>query len=44
VDVFESDTSEVEPFLKEMGDKMAYRVALDAVPDGGEPDWSKYGW
>lgn len=34
VDAFEQDTSEVEPFLKEMGDKMDYRVALDDVPDG----------
>jgi thiol-disulfide isomerase/thioredoxin len=41
VDVFENDISEVEPFLKEMGDKMSYRVALDAVPEGGEPNEGK---
>jgi thiol-disulfide isomerase/thioredoxin len=34
VSVFENDQSEVEPFVKEMGDKMDYRVALDAVPAG----------
>lgn len=37
VDVFESDIDEVEPFLKEMGDKMAYNVALDSVPKDGDP-------
>jgi len=35
VSVFENDQSKVEPFVKEMGDKMAYRVAMDEVPDGG---------
>jgi thiol-disulfide isomerase/thioredoxin len=34
VSVFENDQGAVEPFVKEMGDKMDYRVALDAVPDG----------
>lgn len=34
VDVWEQDTSEVEPFLKEMGDKMDYNVALDDAPSG----------
>jgi thiol-disulfide isomerase/thioredoxin len=34
VDAFEPDTDAVEPFLKEMGDKMDYRVALDDVPEG----------
>src|SRR5579885_2983131 len=34
VSVFESDQSAVEPFVKEMGDRMDYRVALDAVPEG----------
>ena len=28
-DVFERDESKVEPFVKEMGEKMTYRVALD---------------
>jgi thiol-disulfide isomerase/thioredoxin len=37
VDVWERDTSEVEPFLKEMGDKMDYAVALDDVPEGADP-------
>jgi len=35
VSVFENDQAKVEPFVKEMGDKMAYRVAMDEVPDGG---------
>ncbi|GIW87581.1 MAG: redoxin domain protein [Isosphaeraceae bacterium] len=35
VSVFEDDPAGVEPFVKEMGDKMGYRVALDKVPDGG---------
>jgi thiol-disulfide isomerase/thioredoxin len=34
--VWERDITKVEPFLKEMGDKMTYRVALDDVPDGQE--------
>jgi tetratricopeptide (TPR) repeat protein len=34
VSVFENDPSAVEPFVKEMGDKMDYRVALDAVAEG----------
>jgi thiol-disulfide isomerase/thioredoxin len=34
VSVFENDQSLVEPFVKEMGDKMDYRVALDSVPEG----------
>jgi thiol-disulfide isomerase/thioredoxin len=29
VDVWEEEESKVEPFVKEMGDKMTYRVALD---------------
>ena len=28
--VWENDTSKVEPFMKKMGDKMTYRVALDS--------------
>jgi len=34
VSVFENDPSGVKPFVKEMGDKMDYRVAMDAVPEG----------
>ena len=36
VDVWERDTKLVAPFLKEMGDKMDYSVALDSIPAGGE--------
>ena len=38
VDVWERDTSLVKPFVDEMGDKMAYSVALDAVPEKGDPN------
>lgn len=34
VSVFEDDPSGVAPFVKEMGDKMGYRVAVDKVADG----------
>jgi thiol-disulfide isomerase/thioredoxin len=34
VDIFEDDTSGVQPFVDQMGDKMDYSVALDSVPDG----------
>ena len=34
VSVFENDPAAVEPFVKEMGDKMAYRVAMDDVAEG----------
>jgi thiol-disulfide isomerase/thioredoxin len=37
VDVWERDLSKVEPFLKEMGDKMDYTVVLDDVP-GKDPN------
>jgi thiol-disulfide isomerase/thioredoxin len=37
VSVFEQDQSGVEPFVKEMGDKMDYRVAVDAVPADKDP-------
>jgi thiol-disulfide isomerase/thioredoxin len=37
VSVYEQDQSAVEPFVKEMGEKMAYRVAMDAVPTGKDP-------
>ncbi len=38
VDVWEHDTKLVQPFLDEMGDKMDYNVALDTVPEGGNPN------
>jgi thiol-disulfide isomerase/thioredoxin len=31
--VWENDTAKVEPFIKKMGDKMTYRVALDSMED-----------
>jgi len=34
VSVYENDQGAVEPFVKEMGDKMDYRVALDSVAAG----------
>jgi thiol-disulfide isomerase/thioredoxin len=37
VDVWERDTKLVKPFVDEMGDKMDYSVALDAVPERGDP-------
>ena len=33
-DVWENDTAAVEPFLKKMGEKMSYRVALDTPEEG----------
>jgi thiol-disulfide isomerase/thioredoxin len=33
VSVFERDQTKVKPFVEEMGAKMAYRVAVDAVPE-----------
>jgi len=36
LNVWERDTSRVEPFVKQMGEKMNYRVALDAVGAGGK--------
>ena len=33
VSVWEQDQDKVKPFVEEMGDKMAYRVAMDAVPE-----------
>jgi thiol-disulfide isomerase/thioredoxin len=33
VSVSEQDQGKVKPFVEEMGDKMAYRVAIDSVPD-----------
>lgn len=34
--VWENDTSKVAPFIKKMGEKMTYRVALDAVEEGSK--------
>jgi len=34
VSVWESDQKEVAPFVKNMGDKMAYNVAMDQLPAG----------
>jgi thiol-disulfide isomerase/thioredoxin len=36
VSVFEQDQSKVKPFVKEMADKMNYRVAMDIVPEGAK--------
>jgi len=41
VSVFEHDPSKVEPFVKEMGDKMDYSVALDDVPKDAKRDEGK---
>jgi len=34
VSIWEEDPSKVAPFVKDMGDKMDYAVALDSVPEG----------
>jgi thiol-disulfide isomerase/thioredoxin len=34
VSVWEQDQSLVKPFVDQMGEKMAYRVAVDAIPEG----------
>lgn len=36
VSVWEQDQDKVEPFVKEMADKMDYRVAVDLIPEKGE--------
>ncbi len=44
VSISEPDQKKVKPFVNEMGDKMAYRVAIDSVPDdakGGEGAMAK---
>jgi thiol-disulfide isomerase/thioredoxin len=41
VSAFETDQGAVKPFVKEMGDKMDYRVAMDDVPAGGKRDEGK---
>jgi thiol-disulfide isomerase/thioredoxin len=46
VSVMEQDQSKVKPFVEEMGDKMAYRVAIDSVSEkekGNEGAMAK-GW
>jgi hypothetical protein len=41
VSTFEKDPKGVKPFVEKMGDQMAYRVALDAVPDASKPQDGK---
>jgi len=36
VSVWEESQAAVAPYVKEMGDKMDYRVALDSLPEGGD--------
>jgi thiol-disulfide isomerase/thioredoxin len=36
VSVLENDPKGVKPFVDQMGDKMDYRVAIDAMPEGGK--------
>jgi thiol-disulfide isomerase/thioredoxin len=38
VSVFEHEPKQVRPFVEKMGEKMNYRVAMDAVPDGKKAD------
>ncbi len=46
VSVWEQDQAKVNPFVKSMGDKMDYSVALDSVPEGGNGNQGKMavGW
>jgi thiol-disulfide isomerase/thioredoxin len=44
LNVWEKDTAGVEPFVKKMGDTMAYRVALDEVEKPGEAGKSARAW
>src|SRR5262249_43665797 len=37
VSAYERNPKGVKAFVDKMGDTMAYRVALDAVPEGGDP-------
>jgi thiol-disulfide isomerase/thioredoxin len=41
MNVWERDTEKVEPFVKEMGDKMNYRVAMDEPPGKTADAWLK---
>lgn len=36
VSVWEQDQKKVKPFVEKMGEKMSYRVAMDAVPEKGK--------
>jgi thiol-disulfide isomerase/thioredoxin len=38
ISIWEEDQAKVKPFVQEMGDKMAYRVAVDVVPDKEKAD------
>ncbi len=46
VSVWEDDPAGVTAFVKKMGDKMNYRVAMDLIPEKGEADDGKMalGW
>ncbi len=44
VDVWENDPAKVEAFVKQMGEKMDYRVALDDVKDGEKNGKMAEGW
>ena len=41
VSILENDQKEVEPFVKEMGDKMDYRVAMDDVANNSDGKMAK---
>ncbi len=41
VSVWERDPKLVEPFVKEMGEKMGYSVAADSIPDGEDGNSGK---
>ena len=36
VSIWEQDQNAVKPFVDTMGDQMAYRVAIDAIPENGD--------
>jgi thiol-disulfide isomerase/thioredoxin len=38
VSILEKEPKNVKPFVAAMGDRMAYRVAVDDVPEGSEPE------
>lgn len=44
VSVWENDWSAVEPFVEKMGDKMAYRVAMDDVAEGEKDGKMSQSW
>src|SRR5262249_29943344 len=41
VSIWEQDQAGVKPFVEQMGDKMNYRVAMDAVPEAKDPEVKK---